>query len=611
MRKMMFTSIVSLALLAIAVCNPLAAEKAQEDSPSREHINTVQALNYAAMSVYRVEKIPSKVTVAEEYAGIINNIAFGNINDDPELKRLIESMMDAYTEERLSETYRDLLRRQYEVLVNQAFLKVKPISHIKTEVAARNAEKMMMAMRADGLLGKLFAGSEAAGNALTEYTLALQENERVAMQARSDENEFMQQRMTQEWQLEKEKIRRFNGLHKDLINAAWSLLRRYNLPDKYRLTDENIEAYFKFLKEKDPATAVRLGERLEEKLAGYPPFWLYYGLAAQRNGKLDLARKCYENCEKFAGSILRTDHFLAAMAHYKIFVLGEKEVDEAKRLLGLIEKHSAADNWNNITFAAMQWYQLGDKAKADKLLQQNIDDKFNVPLHTELRRQLAAGKLDLAAVQGVAIREFKEPSQLEKLAQGGNAEAQYQLGMMCVENTSISEQNPGVKWLTKAAEQGHFFARCELAQKFRDKANRWSKDAVKLFGELEARKENDTVAMYYLGLFYGSGTGTERNPAKAFDYFGKAATNGLSIAQYVFGFCYFDGYGVAKNPEKAVEWFGKAAAQGNAGSQNILGGCYENGFGVAKDPAKAVEWYRKAAAQGHKDAQDALRRLGY
>ena len=81
----------------------------------------------------------------------------------------------------------------------------------------------------------------------------------------------------------------------------------------------------------------------------------------------------FEKFEEISRPILRKDQFAASMARYKIFTLDKSESDEAKRLLGIIENNSANDDWNNVLFAALQWYQLGDKRKADELLIKNID----------------------------------------------------------------------------------------------------------------------------------------------------------------------------------------------------------------------------------------------
>jgi TPR repeat protein len=69
------------------------------------------------------------------------------------------------------------------------------------------------------------------------------------------------------------------------------------------------------------------------------------------------------------------------------------------------------------------------------------------------------------------------------------------------------------------------------------------------------------------------------------------------------------GRGVPKDPAKAVEWYRKAAEQGLATAQYDLGNMYNVGRGVPKDQTKAMEWYKKAVDQGDESAKNALDKL--
>jgi TPR repeat protein len=66
------------------------------------------------------------------------------------------------------------------------------------------------------------------------------------------------------------------------------------------------------------------------------------------------------------------------------------------------------------------------------------------------------------------------------------------------------------------------------------------------------------------------------------------------VAQHGLGFMYLEGECVDKDPAKAVEWFQKAADQGLVGSLTTLAMMYEEGKGVEQDIDKANELYRAA-----------------
>ena len=65
---------------------------------------------------------------------------------------------------------------------------------------------------------------------------------------------------------------------------------------------------------------------------------------------------------------------------------------------------------------------------------------------------------------------------------------------------------------------------------------------------------------------------------------------------------YYKGEGISQDYQEAFEWFRKAAEQGVAAAQNNLGFMYENGEGVSQDYQEALKWYQKAAKGGVLDS---------
>lgn len=620
----------AIAVLAIGVSAPCLAANEGHDP-----LTTLDALNHALVSIYRVERQPSKVTVDEEYNGIINNLAVGNITEDSELRDLFAKMMDAYTENRLDAKDRDMLRRQYEAQVNRAFLEVKPLSHIRTEAAWTGAKELVSTLSdtsiEDPWYKTLFKAGGSVVGSLGDYQIALQANERIRMQAQGQEQEYMQQRMAGEWELDKERIRRFNALKGSLLDAGWALLNRYNLPDEYRLTETNLDQFYPFISEKDVKKAIRMGKRLEANFSKYPPYWFYMGSFYLQDGDVQEARACFDKFEEVNRPIFRKDAYAAANARYKIFTLDEKEKDEAQRLLDIIEKQVAPDDWNTVLFAALQNYQLGDKQKAEELVLQNIDNGHDVALNKEILNQIQRGKLDFSAVQGVAIREFKEPSQLEKLAKAGNPEAQYVFGV-------TKAQGAAQPWMEQAANQGHFFAKCwlavvepkkfgqdisEILERLKMESNAGNaeaqfylarcyeeglgtpKDGKKAFKWYqESANQGFSLSQNRLARCYLTGVGTQKDDQKAFFWCQKASEQGLPLAEYNLGYCYLNGIGTEKDPKKAFSCYLKSARNGYTTSQYYLGKCYNEGIGTIKDDNKAFLWYKRAAEQGYSLAQD-------
>ena len=130
-------------------------------------------------------------------------------------------------------------------------------------------------------------------------------------------------------------------------------------------------------------------------------------------------------------------------------------------------------------------------------------------------------------------------------------------------NYQAKNYHEALRWLRKAAEQGH------------------------------------PKAQVLLGVMYVEGRGVAHDEREAGRCWHKAAEQGDDEAQYCLGFLYEKGRGVAQDDSEAVRWYRKAAEQGNALAQFGLGAMYGNGRGVAQDYVQARIWWNIASALGH------------
>lgn len=81
----------------------------------------------------------------------------------------------------------------------------------------------------------------------------------------------------------------------------------------------------------------------------------------------------------------------------------------------------------------------------------------------------------------------------------------------------------------------------------------------------------------------------------AFDFELAYAEIGVLKSQVYVAQAYDNGFQVEKDPAKAVEWYKKAAAQSHAEAQYQLGRHYLNGEGIAKDEKEAFVWVQRSA----------------
>jgi TPR repeat protein len=173
-----------------------------------------------------------------------------------------------------------------------------------------------------------------------------------------------------------------------------------------------------------------------------------------------------------------------------------------------------------------------------------------------------AGPLEDAIV---AYRQGDYPTALrllQPLADGGDARAQYGIGVMYGMGHGVPQDyGEAMKWYRKAADQG------------------------------------DADAQYNLGVMYDYGHGVPQDYAEAMKWYLKAANQGDADAQHSVGVHFDKGTGVPQDYAEAVKWYRKAADQGDARAQNNLGDMYAAGSGVPQDYVQAHKWYNLAVSR--------------
>ena len=143
----------------------------------------------------------------------------------------------------------------------------------------------------------------------------------------------------------------------------------------------------------------------------------------------------------------------------------------------------------------------------------------------------------------VDAQKFKF-SQLQKEAEQGNVEAQYNLGGAYYNGSGVAK-NPveGAKWLLKAAEGGHIHAQCDL------------------------------------GVMYQKGVGVEQSYRDTLKWYRMAAEQGDALAQHDLGSLNAKGFRL-----KGMGFFNRTAFAFMKGTQDFV---------------EAYKWFSLAAARGH------------
>lgn len=153
--------------------------------------------------------------------------------------------------------------------------------------------------------------------------------------------------------------------------------------------------------------------------------------------------------------------------------------------------------------------------------------------------------------------------------------------------------------LTNASDRDFAPAQCDLAHYVRFGKFGAQPDPFAAFALLESAKikgwlraEQEIAQCYYFG--WGVQKCLQKNLTILFDL----AKRGYAPAQEEIGSRYRLGRdGLCLDPAKALEWYLRAAEQGHAEGQFGVGCIYYNGEGVAKDKKRSKLWFEKAAAQ--------------
>ena len=194
---------------------------------------------------------------------------------------------------------------------------------------------------------------------------------------------------------------------------------------------------------------------------------------------------------------------------------------------------------------------------------------------------------------------------MEKLAESGDVDTQYQLGIMLM--TKFAQKHDQVKslyWLDKAANQGHAGAQYEIGCKYL-KGISIEKDYEKAFNWFEKSAGlGFQSAMLKLGLLYKKGLGGVKDLNKSLFWIDKTLSHKPSQPEIekkaqlemamMYGLCVEEGF---KN-DKSLYWLEKLVEFGDKDAECEMGRLYKNGVGFIQDISKAKQLFKSSMKKG-------------
>ena len=356
MKKLSIALLFLLAAFAAFTGSPALCQEKQT-SPE----NTLAALNSCIVAVAEIVSYNDRLLLEREYRDIITNLDFSALQADEELISLFQGLMDGITESLLREDAKAQALRFYTKRTERTILQ----SLTKTAAGGLDGSIAIL----DGVL-----------NATSAY-----------FDHKNTIEEYRKEYSDKLYELDKDRIQKLNDLQKKLFSSSWKLVQKYSLPDRYRLTMEDIEEFIEAVKDTNMERRYRRLARLSDKFAEYPPFWYFLGHTALRCGKNDDAQRAFRSYEEHKRPIFRKDPFHASVAMNTVRMIDGSDTNEIRRLLDVVLRNSRTAEWQNFLFAGVSFFRIGDTQTALECLQRNIDNGVEIELNERLKKNIETG----------------------------------------------------------------------------------------------------------------------------------------------------------------------------------------------------------------------------
>ncbi len=168
-------------------------------------------------------------------------------------------------------------------------------------------------------------------------------------------------------------------------------------------------------------------------------------------------------------------------------------------------------------------------------------------------------------------------SEMEKLAESGDGDAQYLMGKLWREGPLLIPDSVEARyWFEQAAEQGHLVAQYSLAKLYLSDDLEVRDTRTGMNWLYTAAVNGSRYAMYQLAKELLKGENIEKDAASAMEWFTQSAERENPYAQYMLGKLYLAGREVPHDEEKAVYWLTQSAEQGNQYAEYLLEHLEEN-----------------------------------
>ncbi|MBQ6417306.1 MAG: sel1 repeat family protein [Synergistaceae bacterium] len=359
--------------LSAAVCLSFFMFGAVHAEEAYDPQHTMLALNMAIVSINRILTTQDRTVLEWEYDNIINRLAFGNIESDPEMIELYQELLGFINGKKLRQEDSKRLRESYEHRQKEAyyrsmykgFASLHPVQNDNMKATSQTEKHEGGFLSLLSWIGNI--SISAVSSIGMSYYGYHAEKERIHGEIEGGL-----------WQMQRDEIEACHALQMKLLNSSWRLLRQYRLPDEYMLTEANLAKFFKAMETDNTANRLKMLKMIERDFRAYPVYWFNRARAASDSGDTKESELCFDRFNEVWRPVLRKDCYKVEASKYQISriikseTLSNESLDEIHKLADTIQEYSPEDDWSSNLFAGFVYFALGDKEKAVMCLEENV-----------------------------------------------------------------------------------------------------------------------------------------------------------------------------------------------------------------------------------------------
>ena len=235
---------------------------------------TAVALNYCRASFHRIRQTPSKLVLAEEQEKILNNLNLSSIQD-PEVINLYSGVLDEINQIGLADYERKLLKDNFQSSVR------------------KKLTWDALAFSTDLATAQFGSAVRNGANSWWDYRVSTVQKDIDMLKVDRARMSAVVQKSSQ------------------FLDTFWRLAQKKQIPDKWLVRGDDIDALDKAVREPDPVVRQRVLRRMAGFMEAYPPYWYYLGRTQQELGELDDAMRTYDQLVQLGEKHFRKDDMLA------------------------------------------------------------------------------------------------------------------------------------------------------------------------------------------------------------------------------------------------------------------------------------------------------------